>query len=74
MGYSLRPMLCTFFGVCVVRLVWIATVFQIPALHHIGTIYIAYPLTWGLTTCIHLVSFFFIMRSRLKDDSAAQLD
>ena len=74
MGYSLGPMLCTFFGVCVVRLIWIATVFQIPAFHHIGTIYIAYPITWGLTTCIHLISFTLVMRSLLKDSGGAKLD
>ena len=65
-GYSFVPMLGSLFGICVVRLVWIATVFQLPQFHTIETVYFSYPMTWAITTCIHLVSFILMMRKILK--------
>ena len=47
MGKSLQPMIVTVFGVCVVRMIWVVTVFE----HYktIRSLYLVYPVTWVLT-------------------------
>lgn len=61
-GYSVLPMVVTLIGACGLRLVWIATVFQIPAYHTIETVYWSYPISWLLTGAAHFVCIFFAMR------------
>lgn len=51
MNYSILPMLASIAGVCGLRIVWIFTVFRWN--HTLFTLYISYPLTWGLTACVH---------------------
>ena len=65
LGYSVLPTIVTLIGACALRLVWIATVFQIPQYHTIATIYWSYPITWLLTSLAHCVCVVLIMR-RLK--------
>ena len=62
MGQSVIPMIISLIGVCGFRLVWIATVFQIPAYHHILTIYTAYPVTWAITALTQLTCWLILMR------------
>ncbi len=59
MGYSMLPMVISLVGVCGIRLVWIATVFQIPEYHNLTTIYLCYPITWVITTTAMAISFFW---------------
>ena len=68
-GYSVLPMVVTLLGACGLRLVILATVFQLPQYHTIITIYLSYPITWGVTFLAHLVCLFFISR-RLKKRNA----
>lgn len=56
-GYSIMPMIVSIVGVCVLRLVWLATVFQIPQFHRIETVYLSYPFTWILTSIVYIVFF-----------------
>ncbi len=56
-GYSIMPMIVSIVGVCILRLVWLATVFQIPQFHRIETVYISYPFTWILTSIVYIVFF-----------------
>lgn len=61
-GYNVLPMLVSLMGACVFRLVWLATVFQIPAYHRIETVYIVYPISWTITALAHAVCFHFAYR------------
>ncbi|MBR4079241.1 MAG: MATE family efflux transporter [Christensenellaceae bacterium] len=61
MGQSVIPMICTIFGVCVLRVAWVYTVFQ--AFHTLEVLYLAYPITWGITV---LLQFFFYRRTKRK--------
>lgn len=54
-GYSIMPMIVSIVGVCVLRLIWLATVFQIPEFHKIETVYLSYPVTWILTSLVYIV-------------------
>lgn len=65
-GFSLAPMVISLLGACGLRLVWIATVFQIPQLHHISTVYISYPITWAVTLLAQLLLYFYAQK-RLKE-------
>jgi len=57
MGYSILPMLCTLFGACIMRIVWLATVFSwYPT---ISILYLCYPVTWGLAGIGQFISFFY---------------
>ena len=66
LGYSVLPMIVSLIGACGLRILWIATIFQIPALHTIHTIYISYPISWALTALVLLVSHVIIMRGIKK--------
>lgn len=63
MGWSILPMFVTLAGVCGLRLVWIATVFRADPCPE--NIYIAYPITWAVTTMAHLVTF-LVARKRAR--------
>ena len=43
-GETLKPMLITFFSVCVLRILWMLIIF--PLIPEFGTIVISYPVTW----------------------------
>jgi putative MATE family efflux protein len=67
-GYSIVPMIVSLVGACGLRLLWIATVFQIPAYHSLRTIYLSYPITWTITLLVHALTFFILARKVLKTD------
>lgn len=60
-GYSIMPMIVSLVGSCLLRLVWISTVFQIPQYHTIETVYISYPITWIITLTAHILCFLWAM-------------
>lgn len=62
LGYSFVPMTVSIIGICALRLVWLATVFQIDVYHNIQTIYFTYPLSWIVTLTAHLISFVIIRK------------
>lgn len=56
-GYSVMPMIVSLIGACGLRLLWIATVFQIPQFHTPKVIYTSYPITWTITFSVHFICF-----------------
>ena len=65
MGLSLIPMVNALIGSCLLRIVWIATVFA--AHHTLFMLYISYPISWLVTTGAHTV-FYAIRLNKLKRD------
>jgi putative MATE family efflux protein len=65
-GYSVVPMIVSLVGACGLRLLWIATVFKIPAYHSLTTVYLSYPITWTITLLVHALTFFIVSRKALK--------
>lgn len=61
-GYSVTPMLVSLIGACGLRLLMIATIFQMPAFHSIQMLYWSYPITWILTFSAHLVCYLWAMK------------
>lgn len=67
-GYSVVPMIVSLIGACGLRLLWIATIFQIPEYHSMRTIYISYPVTWTITFLVHLITFLIVSHKALRSD------
>lgn len=54
-GDSLKPMLLTCGGVCVLRIVWIFTVF--PLRPTLETLIVSYPITWAITAVLFVIYY-----------------
>ena len=67
MGVSLTPMIITVLGVCVMRIVWIFTVFQIEQFHTPSGLYISYPISWFLTFVAELIAFMVVYKKKAKN-------
>ena len=67
-GYSVLPMIVSLVGSCLLRLVWIATVFQL--FRSTTTLYISYPISWILTALVHFICLMAV-RKKLHAESAA---
>jgi len=59
-GYSVMPMLVSLAGACVLRMIWIATVFQV--YHTAVSIYWSYPVSWIITLAAHIVCYVWAKR------------
>ena len=68
-GYSIMPMLISLTGACLLRVVWIYTVFA--ANPTLEVLYISYPISWFVTVATHLVCYMIWGRKRLKRMEAA---
>lgn len=64
MGYSVSPMICTLIGACLMRIVWLKTVFAwYPTMF---VLFACYPVTWGLAG-LGQVGIFFYARHRIRN-------
>ena len=61
-GYSIMPMLVSLVGACGLRLLWIATIFQLPQFHTIQMLYWSYPVSWVITFGVHVICFLWAMK------------
>ena len=64
MGHSLLPALVSVLGTCVLRIVWIYTIFQ-----SFGTFEMLmniYPITWSITGAAMLIAFAIVGRKEYK--------
>lgn len=64
MGASMIPMIVSILGVCVLRLTWIATIFQ--ENRTLDCLFVSYPISWVLTLSVLAVCFFLVWRKRIK--------
>ncbi len=69
-GSSVIPMAITVVGVCLMRVVWIYTVFAIPKYHTLAGLFISYPITWILTFTALFISFIIIINRHIKQAAA----
>ena len=65
-GYSVIPMIVSLIGVCGLRLIWLATIFNIERFHTVKTVYLSYPITWVITSIIHILCFIWAMKKLIK--------
>lgn len=69
LGYAIMPMAVSLLGVCGLRLLWIATVFQIPNYHTVFTVYLSYPISWAITLLANIICFAVIWHRIKKQHS-----
>lgn len=62
LGYSIMPMIVSLLGACALRLIWIATIFQVPRFHTPAMIYWSYPFSWVVTLLAHICCYIWAMR------------
>ena len=60
MGYSILPMLVSLTGACLLRIVWVMTIFQLYRTQM--SLYVSYPISWGLTALAHLVCYLVVRK------------
>ena len=71
LGKSLVPMLVSVLGVCVLRIFWVCTVFQIPRFHTPDCLFASYIISWAVTFAVQLVLFETSVRRLEKQCRAA---
>ena len=64
MGESLRPTLISFFGVCVLRILWVAFVF--PRASSMRVLLFCFPVSWTITSVTYAFYYAWFMRKRAK--------
>lgn len=72
LGSSLLPMIITVFNICVFRVVWIYTIWQIPRFHNLDMLYITYSISWILTLSLLLICYFITMRRKIREFKNAE--
>ena len=60
LGASFTPMIISLTGCCVIRLIWVATVFQ--KFQTLESLYIVYLISWGITCIAHFICYLIIFR------------
>lgn len=63
-GASLLPMVVSLMGSCVLRIVWIMTYFKMH--RSLGNLYVSYPISWALTTSVHVICFLILYKKLTK--------
>ena len=63
-GESFIPMVISVLGVCGIRIGWIYTIFQIPQFHTPQSLYISYPISWGITFLCQVIAFLIVYRKQ----------
>ena len=67
LGESFIPMVISVLGVCGMRIGWIMTIFQIPAFHTPLSLYISYPISWGITFLCQMAAFLYVYKQHTKE-------
>ena len=63
-GYSIMPMIVSLTGACLLRIVWILTVFA--QTHTLTVLYLSYPVSWAVTFVIHFLCYMLVAQKRLN--------
>ncbi len=67
MGASMQPMIISIIGVCILRVAWVYTIFQIPAFHTPEGLFFSYPVSWIITFLAQFVAYKIVYKRRARD-------
>jgi putative MATE family efflux protein len=65
-GYSIMPMIVSLTGACLLRIVWIMTIFAANPTQEI--LYLSYPVSWLATFLAHMVCYLIVVRKVPHED------
>ena len=68
-GYSMTPTIISVIGTCVIRPVWVATVFK--AIGTMPSLLIVYPVSWVVTGIAMVTAYFFALK-RIRKKAASE--
>ncbi len=70
MGYSITPMIISLTAVCILRMIWIATIFQ--SIHTPVILYLSYPVSWTVAAIGNYVNYLYAMKKldKMKAEAA----
>ncbi len=70
MGYSITPMIISLTAVCILRMIWIATIFQ--SIHTPVILYLSYPVSWTVAAIGNYVNYLYAMKKldKMKAEEA----
>lgn len=66
LGASTSPMVISVLGICGLRVLWVYTIFQIPAYHTPQWLFFSYSLSWAVTFLIQFVLLLALFRRRIR--------
>lgn len=69
LGASVLPMVVSIIGACLLRIVWVMTIFQWERTQL--CLYISYPVSWALTMAAHLICF-LVLRKKVRGQNPDQ--
>ena len=64
LGWSWLPTSISLMGACGLRIMWIFTIFR--QVGTLNSLYVSYPISWGITFAAHMICFFFVFRGVKK--------
>ena len=67
LGSSFVPMMISILGVCGIRIVWIYTIFQMPAYHTTRCLYLSYLFSWTVTFLFQTVAFIILYKKKKNE-------
>ena len=66
LGRSVLPTIISLVGACGLRIIWLLTLFRIPAFHTTTMIYITYPISWTVTLSAQFILFLYTYNKLIK--------
>lgn len=69
MGYAIMPMIVSLSGACVLRIIWIMTVFE--HFRSLRVLYMSYPVTWTITGTVHFICLLYVLK-KLKNKFSSE--
>lgn len=69
LGYSILPMIVSLTGSCLLRIIWIYTVFVLYPTQF--CLYLSYPISWIITLLVHAICYFIVRHREFNKESAA---
>ncbi len=64
LGYSMLSMAVSLIGSCALRIVWVMTIFHANPTQR--TLYLSYPISWGLTAAVQIACFFIVRKKAFQ--------
>ena len=68
LGYSVLPTIISLTGACLLRVVWIFTIFRMNPTPDV--LFFSYPFTWAVTALSNAICFMIVKRKLPKQDEA----
>lgn len=70
LGYAIMPMIVSLSGACLLRVIWVMTIFQMHKT--LNVLYLSYPVTWFVTASTHFICLLVVFHKFKKTHPSAE--